>query len=352
MGQDLITLSPVRLPREPNHRLPLLPDAILRRRHCLEETDSRFRAGARLMQALWREERGLPIGYHTDPNGRRRKLGSRVSVAAARSGANFLTPEVAHLVRRECVYREIGAFIDEHRLLGNLLSSQPMCFNLFAPLKLNLQLATGVLECLLPHFEGEVVQVLFEHSPGRGDPRYLADYSAFDALIQYRNPAGGRGFVAIETKFTESMQEPVPAPRPRYDELSRSSQLYVDPDGPQLRSNPLQQLWREHLLAQAMLDQGLYDEGTFVLIAPTLNHLAQNAAGAYRCQLEAADLWQARFDNITLEHVIGAIEAAGAPEYARALHGRYCDWHQVDRQVDLHGWGQIDDAEAPEIPAA
>ena len=88
------------------------------------------------------------------------------------------------------------------------------------------------------------------------------------------------------------MQEPVPPMKPRYDELSRDSQLYIDPDTPHLRSNPFQQLWREHLLAQAMVRNGLYDEGTFVLIAPKLNWHTQQAAGAYRCQLEEAKAGQ------------------------------------------------------------
>jgi hypothetical protein len=55
-----------------------------------------------LLQALWREDRGLLI------DGKRRKLGSRISEAVVRTGGNFLTPEIAHTARRETAYREIG----------------------------------------------------------------------------------------------------------------------------------------------------------------------------------------------------------------------------------------------------
>jgi hypothetical protein len=68
------------------------------------------------------------------------------------------------------------------------------------------------------------------------------------------------------------MREPAPEMRPRYDELSDGSGLFIDSAARELRTNPLQQLWREHLLAQSMIDQGLYDEGYFVTVGPTLNY--------------------------------------------------------------------------------
>ena len=36
--------------------LPLLPTSLLRRYHCGEPNDTRFRSAARLRQSLWREE--------------------------------------------------------------------------------------------------------------------------------------------------------------------------------------------------------------------------------------------------------------------------------------------------------
>ena len=45
-------------------------------------------------------------------DGKRGKLGSRISEVAGKAGGNFLTPEIAHTARREAAYREIGALID------------------------------------------------------------------------------------------------------------------------------------------------------------------------------------------------------------------------------------------------
>src|SRR4051812_23495530 len=106
--------------------LPIVPADILKRFNVNEPYDTRFARGARLLQSIWRERRGLPAGKIKPAKGRRRLLGSRLTPEVARTGINFLSPEIAKLVRREAAYREYGAFIEEDRLWGNLLSSQPL----------------------------------------------------------------------------------------------------------------------------------------------------------------------------------------------------------------------------------
>jgi hypothetical protein len=77
----------------------------------------------------------------------------------------------------------------------------------------------------------------------------------------------------------------MPELKPRYAELSDASGLFTDPAAAAIRTNPLQQLWREHLLAQSMIDHGLYDEGYLVTIAPVLNYHVRDAAEVYQAQL-------------------------------------------------------------------
>ena len=150
---------------KPIHQLPLIPANVLKKHRVHEPLDPRFRSAARLLQALWREDRGLPIGSYVNEDGKRRKLGSRISQAAGRTGGNFLTPEIAHSARRETAYREVGALIDQKRLATNLLSSMPLTFNLLAPWGHALERASSYLIELLPAFTGAARQLLFEHSP-------------------------------------------------------------------------------------------------------------------------------------------------------------------------------------------
>lgn len=316
--------------------IPLVPEPILSQHRCLEPDDTRFTAAARLLQSLWRQDQNLPIGRHRSPSGETREIGSRLSMAAGRAGANFLDPSIASLVRRELIYREIGACIDADRLFRNMLSSMPLVFNLFGLLKRDPELATWVMRLVLPSFTGTVTQVLFEHSPGRGNPAFSADYTAFDAFVRYHTEDGKRGFIAIEQKYTETLQETTQPTRPHLDQLSEQSGLYKDPHAKSLRNNPCQQLWREHLLAASMIQRGIYDEGTFVVIAPRLNWYAQNGIAAYARHLKKAEPGQPAFTGIFLERFIEAIGTAGEPDYAQRLHQRYADFARIDQMIDAY----------------
>lgn len=313
-------------------RLPLLSETLLRAHKVHEPLDTRFRAAARLLQALWRERREIPMGFYLNGRGRKRPLGSRLSAYAAASGANFLAPELRKLTYRELAYREPGATIDEHRVWSNMLSSQPLAFNLFGGLKLKPQLAHDVCHALWPDLIAEVCHIQFEHSPARGDMRFTADATAFDVFISGRDAEGRNTFVAIEVKYSEALQEGEPRLRDRYEELTEDCGLYADPSDPELRANPCQQLWREHMLAQCLISHRLYDRGVFVCLAPRLNEPVRRACARYDAKL--ADREDAcRFEARTLEEVIEAIRLAGSVEYAAGLYERYCDFTPVHALV-------------------
>ena len=120
--------------------------------------------------------------------------------------------------------------------------------------------------------------------------------------------------------------------RPRYNELSRLSTLFVDPDHPDLRAAPLQQLWRQHLLAFAMVHNGLYTTGRYILIAPTLNRAVAQAVAQYRSHLLPGGVIP--FDVISYESFIEALGRSGAKDVAALLHERYLDFSPVDALID------------------
>lgn len=322
------------IPQEPADPIPLIPKVILIDHDVNNETDTRFRSAARLLQSLWRQDQKLSLGSYKRAQGSLHNIGSMITHPAGRAGANFLTPQIATIVRRELIYREIGACIDEDRLYRNLLSSMPLAFNLFGQLKLNLGFATKVFRLVLPSFEGEVTNILFEHSPGRGNPELTADYTAFDVLVEYTNEDQESGFIAIEQKFTETLQESLQPTRPHFDDLADKSGLFKNSKDVALRSNPCQQLWREHLLATSMLNNKCYHEGTFMVIAPRLNWQAQNGITTYKKHLVKNAQASPAFINIYLERFIEAIGTAGQPKFAMHLYQRYCDFGRIDRIID------------------
>lgn len=317
----------------PPDRLPLVPEALLKAHKVYSPNDSRFRACARLLQALHREAAGWTMGSHVNPRGQKRKMGHLLATYEGAAGGNFLSPEVHRLARRELAYREPGALWDETRLYSNMLSSTPMALNLFGPIKLDRDLAEAFVREIAPDLAGRVCAVTFEHSPGRGDPHFLADGTAFDVAICIRQDDGKRTFIGIETKYSETCAEAEPRMRERYDDLARESDLFIDADDPALRRNPVQQCWRLHLLGQAMVACGLYDAARIFVVAPRLNDQVQRAVSQYREHLASAGSGQASFANMPLEDAIAALALAGAPDHAVALTRRYVDMTPVHQLI-------------------
>ena len=329
----------------PIAQLPLVPTELLKQHHVHEKFDTRFRSCARLLQALWRERQDLSCGTFASPGGRKRRLGSLLAPATADAGRNFMSPAIAHLVRREVAYQEAGALIERNRLFTNLLSSMPLTFNAFAPLRFDADLAARVLRRLLPSRDIAAVRhVWFEHSPGRHDLTLTGDRSAFDVAVVYDRADGAAGFVGIEMKYSEALSEPPPQElNACYDRLARTSDLFKYPDHAALRVNPFQQLFREHMLAQAVRMRGDYAEATFVLIAPRHNSQVQKAASLYAAFLQPAGEGQAPFVNRHLEAYLDALHGAGARSEAIALFDRYLDWHQIDDAVETSLLGRAAD---------
>ena len=81
-------------------------DELLERHHVLVPTDNPFQRRARLLQALWREERALPIGERRPGV----LLGSRLPEEyAKKTGANLMTPAALAAARREVEAMRAGS---------------------------------------------------------------------------------------------------------------------------------------------------------------------------------------------------------------------------------------------------
>ena len=162
-----------------NSHLHIVSRDILRRHHVNEPGDTRFASCARLLQSIWRREPRLGTGLASEPG--RTPAHPRQPPRSRRrppGAATSSPPDIARLTRRATAYREIGAFIEEQRLWENLLSSQPLTFNLFAHCQTAPDHGLALFNHLFPGFFGQVGKFAFEHSPGRGDPTYLGDYTA------------------------------------------------------------------------------------------------------------------------------------------------------------------------------
>lgn len=126
-----------------------LPDPLLQRHAvALRPPEQPWQQALRLNQALWREEQGYPVGA-TESG---RPMGSMLDPEWAERGLNLMSDAARAVAHREANAGAGGEnVVDGARLFGNLLSSQPLCFSLFADLAEDHGLASRVIGSLLGH---------------------------------------------------------------------------------------------------------------------------------------------------------------------------------------------------------
>lgn len=293
-------------------------DDELRAHHVLVASDARWQRRARLLQAVWRERCGYPIGRWSSRADDDRVLGSRLPLPDARDhGWNFLTATIAAQVDEALAHKQPGALISEDRLFGDLLSSQPLAFNAFGELAADLDFATAVWRQLIGR-DVTVTAVRFEDSPGRGDPRYTGTWSAFDVLVEYTLADGGRGFTGVEVKYHENLAQPPKRPQPNARCTELTADVFPGADIAALWRAPVWQLWLDDLLARALLTAGPHATGEFVVLAPAWNSACTAAVAAYNAVIAPASIRL-----LTLENYVAALMAATDAAWVTEFATRY-----------------------------
>jgi hypothetical protein len=282
-----------------------------------------FESTTRQLQELWRVEKGYERGAHP---------GWLKMPDAEEKGWNFLTPGIRALVRAEY---ECNRYVKGERskklfgyprLFDNMLSSQPMCFNLLGELALDVELATLVFRRLFPEQVDRVYEIRFEYSPGRRDPRYLTNRSAADALVIHTTPSGGRSFLAIETKYCEGMTaSPGVWDASRYESVSTRAKAWKE--GPPTAGRLLQ-ITLDHLLALSMLQaKDGWESGLFMFVFPAPNLACANAARDYGATL--SPVGAETFRAVTLEEIHAAIGASSKQPWVNDFNRRYLDFNRA-----------------------
>lgn len=290
--------------------------------------DPPYQARMRRHQSWYRAE-VLCVPYGTGPTSTSdASYGNMLAAEPAAEGRNFLTPQIHDVFQHRVGDRNIDRFRTAH----NLLSSQAMCFNLFAPLTDDLDLATRCLQALLPGEVERVDRVEIEHTPSPKD-EFLGDGTSFDALVVYEATVGDTAFLGIETKLHEGLTEKAHDKR-RYRELTEKPDApWADGAGGRLVEPPFNQLWRNHLLVEAVRrhpDAPCGRHGRFMLAWHPDDLDRTDVVDGYTTMLRDA----AAFVAAPLNRVVGAWEQAVRTDEER-------DWayHLRLRYLDLQASG-------------
>lgn len=310
-------------------------DQLAKQLHAFETVDgSDFRRRARVLQSTWREEKGYPLGEH-NAKGKTRSLGSRLPMPQARdSRLNYLTKTIGDLVHEEVLgpNRDPAKVYKQPRIFDDLLSSQPLAFNLFGELHKDLALCGRLIAAMTDGRFDEATKVIFEHSPGRRKERYTGDRSAFDVFIECKGQRAPRAFIGIEVKYHENLKGKPGTHKPRYDEIAREMGCFEPKDMQRLKRSPLEQIWRDHLLACSMLlaeDPKQYDDGLFVFLYPKDNDDCDGAVTEYRECLSD----HRSFAAWKLERVVEELRRLGNAPWIHEFQNRYLDFDKIEARL-------------------
>lgn len=282
--------------------------------------DDPFTARMRRHQSWYRSE-VLRLPFGTGPTrGATSCFGNMLQSKDGEAGRNFLTPGIFAVAERRLA-QGAGA-VEPFRLKHNMLSSQPMCFNLFGPLVDDLALATLLARALWGAHISRVTRVEIELAP-RPKGEYLDDNTAFDAFVEYEIVGGGLGFVGIETKLTEPFS-PRRTDKPTYRRWMTADSPWRSDAAGLVDHEDHNQLWRDHLLAWAMLrhPNSPYRRGALAVVFHPDDTRCLSVLEGYRSLLQ---------DQSTLTtHTLGAVvdawrPLAGGASWLDAFHQRYVD---------------------------
>ena len=277
----------------------------------------------RFHQSWWRAER-LDVPAGEDARGNR--YGNYLTEAAASIGLNFLTPDIH---RRAMERIAAGGGVEEFRCMRNLLSSQPMAFNLFGPLHDDADLARLLLDPLLP---GGVTSasVNIEWAPAKN--LHLRDATSFDVVAHYARNDGREAIAGIETKLTEPFSQKSYGlddhHTDRYREVARRSDAWRDPDDRTLTDKRWNQVWRNQLLVESIRQRQPDLRGCEVVVHHPLDERCANNVDDYARFLTDPNETLRRY---SLNHIVAAWNLL---LHMDAQHRWLSDF--ADRYLNLH----------------
>ena len=285
--------------------------------------DSMFVADCRQLQSMYRVEVNETIRPYKGRDGKTHYYGNYIS-DGEKSGNNFLTNYAFRYATERVTNKKEYETIEQDRLFNNLLSSQPMAFNLFCPLRemreKNPEAATAVIKAALPMYNIlSVTDVDLEFIP-KDYADLSGDKSAMDAIIKFVDESGHNAFIAIETKYSENLGTNVALERgtnrPRAKSLKAVRELKCFEPDIEERINAgkirLTQIYRNFLLSESYGAKYGMDSYSIIL-APARHPSTGKEVNSLRDGLREEH--KHKIDSISLEDFVGRILACCPEEH-------------------------------------
>lgn len=303
--------------------------------------DSKFVAKCRLLQSIYRVEIGEDEGYIQ--RGSKRYFYGNYIMNGDKTGKNFLEDYIFDYAKKRVNNRKHYETINEERLFNNLLSSQPMAFNLFCPLIKMLEKdessATDILRAALPDYNiNKVTKIDLEFIPDNFK-ELTNDLTAMDAIIEFTDNDGIPSFIAIETKYSENLgvNEASDKGKAKAIETIKSLRIFQSEIENRITSKEvaLTQIYRNFLLSETYgIDQN--KKAYSIVLAPKENLTTADEVNSLKNELK--EEYKYKISSVYLkDFVLKLIEKSQGKYQAtfRAFYDRYLNFGKNEIVIPL-----------------
>ncbi|MBQ8420769.1 MAG: hypothetical protein IJX11_00710 [Bacteroidales bacterium] len=274
--------------------------------------DSKFVADCRQLQSMYRVEVNEAIRPYKGRDGKTHYYGNYIE-SGEQSGNNFLTEYAFSYAKYRVENKKEYETIESDRLFNNLLSSQPMAFNLFCPLREMLEkspeAATAAIKAALPMYPiHSVTSVDLEFIP-EDYAELSGDKSAMDAIIRFVNGSDKEGFIGIETKYSENLgtnvalEKGTNKPRAKSLETVRRLQCFKPDIEERITEGQIRltQIYRNFLLSESYA--GKYGLDSYsIIMAPARHPSTGKEVDSLRNELR--EEYKNKINSISLEDFV------------------------------------------------
>ena len=283
--------------------------------------DDEFKARARARQFVFCEEESLELNEGKAP---------QVLLSPRESCRGMIFCDVY----RDLIREKTGTF-GTRPLFANMLRSEHIPFNIFTPMEEDLDGAVQLFNEIIGGGIREIKHILIEFAGHSDKSAYLNDGTSFDAYIEYTGTDDEPGGIGIEVKYTENgylvgereRNEMLRTDGPYRMKTKKSGYFVESLDIDMLvHANHLRQIWRNHLLGFAMIDNGDIRHFHHIHLYPQGNrHFHEYALPEYKKLLTSEG--KRTFMDITYESLFGMMRryftSVKQTEWIAYLYRRY-----------------------------
>ncbi|MBE6276671.1 MAG: hypothetical protein E7096_10105 [Bacteroides sp.] len=295
--------------------------------------DSKFVAKCRLLQSIYRVEIGEDEGYIQ--RGSKRYFYGNYIMNGDKTGKNFLEDYIFDYAKKRVNNRKHYETINEERLFNNLLSSQPMAFNLFCPLIKMLEedesSTTDILRAALPDYNiKKVMKIDLEFIPDNFK-ELTNDLTAMDAIIEFTDNESIPSFIAIETKYSENLGVNEASRKGKGKETITSLGIFRTEIKERIENKEvnLTQIYRNFLLSETYgIDQN--KKAYSIVLAPQEHPTTGDEVNSLKNELK--EEYRYKISSVNLEDfVLKLIEKSQGKYQAtfRAFYDRYLNFEKT-----------------------